>query len=151
MLVVALQVTLTDKNAFFCVLSAMRKVGNMFYSLLVLLLFISQVTSECDTSQKRLGCRIQGKRCTCDEFSCTSEYRYSSFEECDSALRGKRADICHPNPCMHGGSCIQVAQQPGFKCRCEGTGFYGERCNRACPRPTIPYRDIIFPYECIVI
>lgn len=31
---------------------------------------------------------------------------------------------------MHGGSCIQISQQPGFKCRCEGTGYFGLRCNR---------------------
>lgn len=43
---------------------------------------------------------------------------------------GKRNDVCNPNPCLHGGSCIQISQQPGYKCRCEGTGYFGLRCNR---------------------
>ncbi|KAI4470672.1 egf-like domain [Holotrichia oblita] len=43
---------------------------------------------------------------------------------------GKRSDSCHPSPCQHGGSCIQISQPPGFRCRCEGTGYFGARCNR---------------------
>ncbi|KAJ8929362.1 hypothetical protein NQ314_017966, partial [Rhamnusium bicolor] len=44
----------------------------------------------------------------------------------------KKRDICKTNnPCMHNGSCIQISQQPGYKCRCEGTGYFGLRCSRA--------------------
>lgn len=44
---------------------------------------------------------------------------------------GRKRDICKTNnPCMHSGTCIQISPQPGFKCRCEGTGYFGLRCNR---------------------
>lgn len=38
--------------------------------------------------------------------------------------------MCDPNPCLHGGTCIQISQHPGFRCRCEGSGYYGLRCDR---------------------
>lgn len=28
------------------------------------------------------------------------------------------------------GICTQTVQDPGFACKCEGTGFYGQRCER---------------------
>ncbi|GJQ87989.1 hypothetical protein Trydic_g12915 [Trypoxylus dichotomus] len=124
----------------------------MYATSFILLLLVAHVSSNCDTSIRRLGCRIQNSRCTCDDFSCSSEYRYNSYEDCQKALRGKRSDSCHPSPCQHGGSCIQISQPPGFKCRCEGTGYFGARCNRACPRPGVRLLgDVVFPYECIVI
>lgn len=24
--------------------------------------------------------------------------------------------------------CVQTSQEPGYKCRCAGTGYYGARC-----------------------
>lgn len=43
-------------------------------------------------------------------------------------IPGRRLDQCSRQPCQHGGSCIQITQHPGYKCRCEGTGFYGRDC-----------------------
>ncbi|KAK5642759.1 hypothetical protein RI129_008926 [Pyrocoelia pectoralis] len=102
----------------------------------------------CDMDQIRQGCRIQNRACSCGS-GCISEYRYDTIQECLNALRGKGTDICSPNPCLHGGSCLQISHQPGYKCLCEGTGYFGLRCNRACPRGTT--RDQVFSHECIVI
>lgn len=41
---------------------------------------------------------------------------------------GRRNDICQRTPCLHQGVCSQIIQEPGFRCRCEGTGYYGTRC-----------------------
>lgn len=42
---------------------------------------------------------------------------------------GGRRDLCYrANLCFNGGSCLQISAPPGFRCRCEGTGYYGPRC-----------------------
>lgn len=82
---------------------------------------------ECEIKQ---GCLIRNLVCSCG-LGCASDYRYDSMQECQASLRGKKNDLCKTsNPCMHGGTCIQISQRPGFRCRCEGTGFYGMKCNR---------------------
>ncbi|XP_026462238.1 delta-like protein 4 [Ctenocephalides felis] len=96
------------------------------------------------------GCRIQAGRCYCD-YGCKSDYPYSSYRDCQKALKGRRSDICsRTQPCRNSGSCIQISLDPGYKCRCDGTGYYGTHCERACPTSADPYTGI-FPYECIVI
>ncbi|XP_017781101.1 PREDICTED: cell death abnormality protein 1-like [Nicrophorus vespilloides] len=109
-----------------------------------------QVCFSCEQHERGTGCRIHNRRCSCDDFGCKKDYPYETYEACHSALKGKRSNGCYPNPCMHEGSCIQISQAPGFKCRCEGTGFFGARCSRACPKGGAGRYDI-FPYECIVI
>ncbi|KAF5278998.1 hypothetical protein FQA39_LY05676 [Lamprigera yunnana] len=107
-----------------------------------------QVANCCDMHEIRQGCRIQNRACFCGS-GCIGEYRYDSIQECQNALKGKRPNICSPNPCLHGGSCLQTSHHPGYKCRCEGTGYFGTRCNRACSSNGI--KDQVFSYECIVI
>jgi len=41
---------------------------------------------------------------------------------------GRRFDFCAQGPCNHNGVCVQTSQEPGYKCRCAGTGYYGSRC-----------------------
>lgn len=41
---------------------------------------------------------------------------------------GRRFDFCAQGPCNHNGVCVQTSQEPGYKCRCAGTGYYGARC-----------------------
>ncbi|XP_030765659.1 protein crumbs-like [Sitophilus oryzae] len=118
---------------------------------IVLLVFGFKLCLSCDPSQTKKGCLIEDLKCTCG-YGCISDYRYDTIQECQAALLGKKKDICKvSNPCLHGGTCIQISQQPGYKCRCEGTGFFGMRCNRACPVPGAGRLGDIFPYECIVI
>ncbi|KAH1003415.1 hypothetical protein HUJ04_003347 [Dendroctonus ponderosae] len=84
----------------------------------------------CETGQTKQGCLIRDRVCSCG-YGCISDYRYDNMQECQAALKGKKKDICKTNnPCLHGGTCIQISQQPGYKCRCEGTGFFGMRCHR---------------------
>lgn len=53
----------------------------------------------------------------------------SRYLNAASLVVGGRNDICsHSKPCMNDGSCSQISSGPGFKCRCEGTGFYGTYC-----------------------
>lgn len=46
----------------------------------------------------------------------------------DNPCSGQRRNQCGETPCMHGGACSQTTMDPGYKCRCEGTGYYGPRC-----------------------
>ncbi|GLH09621.1 Cadherin-related tumor suppressor [Gryllus bimaculatus] len=121
------------------------------FTFAVIILVAASYCNGCDTNQTRQGCRIQNGQCLCG-IGCYSEYRYSSKEECRKALRGRRNDACQNNPCEHGGSCSQTSFEPGYRCRCEGTGYYGTHCHIACPtRATVARTGEAFPYECIVI
>uniref|UniRef100_A0A182QYN4 EGF-like domain-containing protein n=1 Tax=Anopheles farauti TaxID=69004 RepID=A0A182QYN4_9DIPT len=114
-------------------------------------------TRGCELDQTQHGCRIDNGQCTC-AFGCKSEFRYATKKECQDALKvrnqseayhsdaklwssltvielyyfefqGRSSDICNRQPCMHGGACTQVSTMPQYKCRCEGTGYWGPRCN----------------------
>ncbi|XP_019870525.1 protein crumbs [Aethina tumida] len=122
----------------------------MLAKLILFILIGLLVCEACEVGQARMGCIIRNQVCACG-LGCQSEYVYNSMQECQDSLRGKKKDICTiNNPCLHGGVCTQTTQRPGYKCRCEGTGYFGVRCSRACP---IPGHGRIgdFPYECIVI
>lgn len=49
-----------------------------------------------------------------------------------SGYRGNQceilADSCRPNPCLHGGLCVNL--QPGYKCSCT-EGRYGRHCEKS--------------------
>ncbi|XP_071446613.1 adhesive plaque matrix protein 2-like isoform X2 [Hetaerina americana] len=99
-------------------------------AVLLIALYLNFAES-CDENQTRPGCKIDsGRQCVCG-IGCYSEYRYNSKEECRKALKGRRHNICSENPCQNEGACIQTTVDPGYRCRCEGTGFYGSRCEHA--------------------
>ncbi|XP_063227410.1 adhesive plaque matrix protein 2-like [Bacillus rossius redtenbacheri] len=122
--------------------------GNVFPTV-VFVVLVAGASGECEYGQTRQGCRIQNGACLCG-VGCYSEYRYSSLEECRKSLRGRRMDVCHMSPCENGGACSQTSFGPGYRCRCEGTGYYGSRCENACPTSRFS-ENTNFPYECIVI
>ncbi|CAO1320750.1 unnamed protein product [Diamesa tonsa] len=93
------------------------------------------------------GCKIENGQCVCS-FGCKSEFRYSTKRECSDALKGRSNDSCSRTPCLNYGTCIQISQMPGYKCRCEGTGYWGNRCQRSCPKDNSAGN---YPYECVVI
>uniref|UniRef100_A0A146L4Q3 Cadherin EGF LAG seven-pass G-type receptor 1 n=1 Tax=Lygus hesperus TaxID=30085 RepID=A0A146L4Q3_LYGHE len=117
------------------------------------LLFLSLLYFACDgCEQDELvrGCRISQGRCLCG-VGCDTEYRYSSRDECRDALKGRSQDACSMNPCHNDGACIQTASSyANFKCKCEGTGFYGPKCQYPCPSSGSAAAKN-FPYECIEI
>ncbi|XP_026331842.1 cubilin-like [Hyposmocoma kahamanoa] len=101
----------------------------------------------CEPGELQNGCKIYGTSCTCG-YGCKTEYIYRSRRECLNVLTEKNSNICSRRPCIRG-ICLQTMQDPGFTCKCEGTGYYGMRCEKACP--TVPTRGLVFPHECIVI
>uniref|UniRef100_A0A182JSG4 EGF-like domain-containing protein n=1 Tax=Anopheles christyi TaxID=43041 RepID=A0A182JSG4_9DIPT len=107
-------------------------------------------TQSCDLDQTQQGCRIDNGQCNC-AYGCKSEFRYATRKECQDALKGRSSDICNRQPCMNGGTCTQVTTMPQYKCRCEGTGYWGNRCHRICPKPDQLPPGIKFPHECVVI
>ncbi|XP_075229206.1 uncharacterized protein LOC142328923 [Lycorma delicatula] len=123
----------------------------VIFSFVILSVLVFPSEEICERDQVRQGCRIHQGHCVCGA-GCYSEYRYNNKEECRKALKGRRNDFCQRNPCLHQGICIQTIQEPGFRCRCESTGYYGTRCQHACPKPgVIPAGERVFPYQCIVI
>ncbi|KAG8247522.1 adhesive plaque matrix protein 2-like isoform X1 [Homalodisca vitripennis] len=118
------------------------------FSLALALLLASAVAGP--GCEERQGCRIQQGQCLCGS-GCIADYVYANKEECRTALRGRRGDVCQRSPCLNNGSCSQTTLAPGYKCRCEGTGFYGNRCQNACPRPGKSMLNHPVPFECIVI
>ncbi|XP_004933163.1 uncharacterized protein LOC101735714 isoform X2 [Bombyx mori] len=101
----------------------------------------------CEPNQAQNGCKIYGNSCSCG-YGCKTEYIYRTRRSCLNALRERSSNICSRTPCIRG-ICTQTIQDPGFTCKCEGTGYYGKRCERICPATAIP--GTFFPHECIVI
>ncbi|KAJ1525067.1 hypothetical protein ONE63_009912 [Megalurothrips usitatus] len=104
----------------------------------------------CEVGHQRSGCRIHAGLCVCG-IGCRSEYQYHDKEECINAIKGQRRNQCGETPCQHGGACSQTTMEPGYKCRCEGTGFYGPRCQYECPSPGALAAGRAYPHECILI
>ncbi|XP_015126113.1 multiple epidermal growth factor-like domains protein 10 [Diachasma alloeum] len=125
--------------------------GKIALYFVIIVIAMGILGDACDLDQMRHGCRIFNNQCSCG-YGCRAEYRYDSNESCKMALKGRRHDICsRQRPCLHDGSCLQISQEPGYKCQCEGTGYYGARCDRPCPGPnSLKFRGP-FPYECVVI
>ncbi|XP_046977153.1 cubilin-like [Vanessa cardui] len=101
----------------------------------------------CEPEETQYGCKIMSSTCTCG-YGCKTEFVFHSRRECLDALRERSANPCSRVPCMRG-ICTQTVQQPGYACKCEGTGFFGQRCEKACP--TVAVRGLVFPHECVVI
>ncbi|CAH0391923.1 unnamed protein product [Bemisia tabaci] len=117
----------------------------------VMLTWVLPMSRGCEPGQVREGCRIDNGECFCAS-GCYSEYRYSNREECRKALKGKKLDSCSRTPCLHQGTCSQTMKEPGYKCRCEGTGYYGQRCEYRCPSLFSQSRSQnYYPYECVLI
>ncbi|CAK1598381.1 unnamed protein product [Parnassius mnemosyne] len=55
---------------------------------------------------------------TQEEYCCPNEV---VFDAC------QMIDRCNPNPCEHGGTCTQTADE--FTCNCQGTGYAGAVCH----------------------
>ncbi|CAG4942478.1 unnamed protein product [Colias eurytheme] len=115
--------------------------------LITLIVYLQWSVQACEQDQTQRGCKISGTTCTCG-YGCKTEYIYRTRKVCMNALRERSLNVCARMPCVRG-NCIQTVQDPGFTCKCEGTGFYGQRCEKACP--TEPIRGLVFPHECVVI
>ncbi|XP_039763428.1 cubilin-like [Pararge aegeria] len=105
------------------------------------------VVQACEPDQIQYGCKIYGTACSCGH-GCKTEYIYKNRRVCLNALRERSSNVCSRTPCQRG-ICIQTVQDPGFTCKCEGTGYYGQRCEKACP--TTAVYGLVFPHECVVI
>uniref|UniRef100_T1JAV4 EGF-like domain-containing protein n=1 Tax=Strigamia maritima TaxID=126957 RepID=T1JAV4_STRMM len=106
----------------------------------------------CTQEQSRFGCRIQEKECLCG-VGCEIEYRYSSREDCLTALNGLTKDACSIKPCKNRGVCTNKSTEVGFICHCTATGYYGVTCEIPCPRFTKALRNglpVNFPSDCVV-
>lgn len=41
-------------------------------------------------------------------------------------------DPCENEPCKHNGYCVQLkGKNPGYRCECHGTGYFGPRCHES--------------------
>uniref|UniRef100_A0A8D8NZV8 (northern house mosquito) hypothetical protein n=1 Tax=Culex pipiens TaxID=7175 RepID=A0A8D8NZV8_CULPI len=111
---------------------------------------LAYIANACELDQTQHGCRIDNGQCTC-AFGCKSEFRYATRKECQDALKGRSNDVCSRQPCMNGGHCSQVSTVQQYKCRCEGTGYWGQRCQRLCPKPEQVTAGTQYPPECVII
>ncbi|XP_023949054.2 cubilin [Bicyclus anynana] len=105
------------------------------------------IVQACEPNQTQHGCKIYGNACSCG-YGCKTDFIYKSRRICLNALRERSANVCSRTPCLRG-ICSQTTQDPGFTCKCEGSGYYGQRCEKACP--TAAVYGLEFPHECIVI
>ncbi|XP_070497521.1 protocadherin-like wing polarity protein stan [Chironomus tepperi] len=123
----------------------------MLRFILVCLVLVIYSVNACDVlTETHHGCKIENSQCICG-FGCKSEFRYTTKKECTDSLKGRANDICGRQPCINGGTCLQTSLSPGYKCKCEGTRHYGNRCQRPCPNSRNFEQFTIIPHECIEI
>lgn len=137
-------------------------------------LLLPTATQACELDQTQHGCRIDNGACTC-AYGCRSDFRYATRKECQDALKviavrrstphqfliffpvvwtaqGRSSDICGRAPCLNNGRCIQISKMPNYTCQCDGTGYWGSRCQRECPSSAQALvSGASYPHECIVI
>lgn len=99
-------------------------------------------------TQKFQGCYAVEGMCYCSlAHCCVNPFKYPSLDSClaveENTLRFE--DPCERNPCKNDGFCVQLSgtKHPGYRCECHGTGFFGPRCQKKCPkdvRKTIKHR-----------
>ncbi|XP_048586946.1 uncharacterized protein LOC5519388 isoform X2 [Nematostella vectensis] len=73
--------------------------------------------------------------CSVDDITGGVKWRTSSFTCTESTS-------CHPNPCLHGGTCVTsgLAEQ---RCECEETGYEGKLCEKGRLRiPVFPKLEV---------
>ncbi|XP_048005716.1 uncharacterized protein LOC125241340 [Leguminivora glycinivorella] len=119
------------------------------FGILLTCFCLSAYGMQCERSQRKHGCAISPQNvCVC-YIGCKRELPYDSLAECKKDLNERSSNACNRQPCRRG-ICTQTALPPGFACKCEGTGFYGNYCEKPCPTARLHYGQI-FPHECVVI
>ncbi|XP_042217517.1 protein crumbs homolog 2-like [Homarus americanus] len=107
----------------------------------------------CEPEQLVQGCRIDDGACVCG-LGCDTSFRYSTRDQCQTALKGEKADPCESTPCKNSGVCSQIVRDPGYQCLCVNTGYYGHVCHKKCPTPE-EFNNMDpstqFPIECMLI
>ncbi|XP_063634291.1 protocadherin-like wing polarity protein stan [Cydia splendana] len=127
----------------------MRLTTTALFGLLLACFCLSAYAMTCDPSQRKYGCTISVEnKCRC-YYGCKRELPYDSLTDCNKDLNERGSNACNRRPCRRG-ICTQTVLAPGFACKCEGTGFYGNYCEKPCPTARLHYGQV-FPHECVVI
>ncbi|CAH3039145.1 unnamed protein product [Porites lobata] len=117
-------------------------------SVLILLCFVPsfQAASSKLTCVRSLKCNIQRYQgcyavkgmCRCAQaWCCNNPFNYSSLQSCLSVAENAvhLVDPCEKEPCKNNGYCVQLkGAKDGYRCECHGTGYYGPRCHKKCPK-----------------
>lgn len=90
----------------------------------------------CVEKNKYYGC-IYFKtfdKCFCTtRRACKDPFIFKSQQQCiKNALKQKGA--CKRYPCENQAKCTSIKSHSRYTCDCTGTGFYGKRCHKACPK-----------------
>ncbi|KAJ8687740.1 hypothetical protein QAD02_023534 [Eretmocerus hayati] len=118
---------------------------------LIVIATIALQTQACEKSEMATGCRINAGTCSCG-WGCKQEFRYPDMEKCKLALAGTPPNLCDsPERCLHGGACSQISPEPGYRCLCVRTGYFGTNCEKPCPERNDPNYRGLFPSDCLSV
>jgi len=88
--------------------------------------------------QRHQGCYVVEGMCHCAQaWCCNNPFNYTSLESCLAVAENtvQLEDPCENEPCKHNGYCVQLkGKNPGYRCECHGTGYFGPRCHEKCPK-----------------
>jgi len=98
------------------------------------------------------GCNIVRGKCECRQaWGTTTPFIYETADDCINDQNGKN-DKCGPQPCGDG-ICVQTMKNGyrNWKCLCDGTGSYGDRCEKKCPsRNEESIHSLYYPVACVM-
>ncbi|CAL1540706.1 unnamed protein product [Lymnaea stagnalis] len=91
-------------------------------------------------SQRFKGSRVDYKERSCIEgeaVGCEDPFPYHNMRDCLKDFYGQ-SNVCEQvKPCKNHGVCSPILTDNHtrtFKCECASTGFYGDRCDKKCPK-----------------
>ncbi|XP_072040434.1 cadherin EGF LAG seven-pass G-type receptor 2-like [Amphiura filiformis] len=77
------------------------------------------------------GCKRRADICECDKYTgCKNPFDFETLKACQASMY---TDPCRGHrKCYNGGWCLQKFDG-GYACKCSGTGYYGDNCEKVCP------------------
>ncbi|XP_076071728.1 uncharacterized protein LOC143043200 [Mytilus galloprovincialis] len=125
---------------------------------LMSLLYTTTNSNSVDRNCNQLyeGWTIMENECTFREDidNCQNPTMFNSLEDCQLELYGLVNYCSLPDVCRNNGFCVSTRTwygSPAYKCYCDGTGYYGKKCETRCPSARTFPRPRSFPVSCIQI
>jgi len=94
--------------------------------------------NKCVKKTKYFGCYYfkEYDRCFCTtRWECENPFPFENQPQCKAFYTSQKG-ACKRFPCVNQGKCTPTTKNQ-YQCDCRGTGFYGNKCHKLCPRKSL--------------